>query len=208
MVASLVACEGGKMRTSAYRSFNIKGIARQDDFAALEQAVTRHYRRRLQDTGEMPELILIDGGRGQLNAALAALANLGVEETPCIALAKREEEVYVVDRPLPLTLPRRDPGLRLLQRIRDEAHRFALARHRSRRHRQTLRSALDGIHGIGPKRRRLLLRRFGSVEGIRLASREELESVVGAVLSERVLEALGSSDALRNRPQIEDSNSG
>ncbi|MDH3744274.1 MAG: excinuclease ABC subunit UvrC [Acidobacteriota bacterium] len=156
-VAGLVVFEHGKMRKSEYRSFNIRGLSGPDDFAAIRQAVERRYRRRLEEVGEMPDLILIDGGRGQLNAALEALANLGVEETPVAGLAKREEEVYLVGNPEPLRLPRADPGLQLLQRVRDEAHRFARDRHRRRRKRKTLHSRLDDVAGIGPKRRRQLL---------------------------------------------------
>src|SRR5262249_23299541 len=117
-VASMVVWEEGKMRKSAYRSFNIRGLDQPDDFLAMRQAVERRYRRQLEELGEMPDLILIDGGRGQLNAALAALAELGVEETAIVALAKREEEVYQPESPEPLRLPREDPGLRLLQQVR------------------------------------------------------------------------------------------
>jgi len=138
----------------------------------------------------MPDLILIDGGRGQLNAALSALVELGVEETPVVGLAKKEEELYLADRPEPLRLPRRDSGLRLLQQLRDEAHRFALARHRRRRIKKTLTSRLDGIPGIGPGRRKLLLTRFGSVEQLRQAPREELVGALGPVLGERVFKHL------------------
>lgn len=192
-VASLVVCEEGRMRKSDYRSFNIKGVVGPDDTASIEEAVFRRYQRRLDEVGEMPSLVLIDGGRGQLNAALKALSELGVEETPVVSLAKREEEVYVVDRPQPLRLPRTDAGLRLLQRIRDEAHRFAVTRHRKRRRRALLRSSLDSVPGIGPKRRRLLLRRFGSVAGVREASRDELVEVLGRSLGERLHAATMSS---------------
>ena len=115
----------------------------------------------------MPDLILIDGGRGQLNAALEALAELGVEETPVVGLAKREEEIYLPQRPEPLRLARNDAALQLLQQIRDEAHRFAVDRHRRRRSRRQLASGLEAVPGIGPRRRRKLLRRFGSLEGVR-----------------------------------------
>jgi excinuclease ABC subunit C len=178
------------MQKAEYRSFNIKHQRQADDFASIHQAVVRRYRRRLQELGAMPDLILIDGGRGQLNAALSALVELGVEETPVVGLAKKEEELYLADRPEPLRLPRRDSGLRLLQQLRDEAHRFALARHRRRRIKRTLTSRLDGIPGIGPGRRKLLLTRFGSVEQLRQAPREELVGALGPVLGERVFKHL------------------
>jgi len=186
MVASLVVWEEGKMRKGEYRSFNIRGLSDQDDFAAMRQAVERRYRRRLEEVGEMPDLILIDGGRGQLNAALEALAELGVEETPILGLAKREEEIYLPSRPDPLRLPRADAGLRLLQQVRDEAHRFAVSRHRRRRQKSTLRSGLDDLQGIGPGRRKLLLRRFGSFQGVREAPPEALEEALGPKLGKRV----------------------
>ena len=194
-VASLVVCEDGKMRKSDYRSFNIRGDRGVDDTASLHEAVFRRYRRRLDEVGEMPDLILIDGGRGQLNAGVRALAELGVEETPVVALAKREEELYLVDRPEPMRLPRNHPGLQQLQRIRDEAHRFAITRHRSRRRRATLRSSLDSIAGIGPKRRRLLLRRFGSLSGVKEAELAELQEVLGKRLGQRLHSSLSAPSA-------------
>jgi excinuclease ABC subunit C len=189
-VASLVVWEEGKMRKGEYRSFNIRGLDQPDDFAAMRQAVERRYRRRLEELGEMPDLILIDGGRGQLNAALAALADLGVEETPVVAIAKREEELYLPSLPEPLALGRADAGLRLLQQIRDEAHRFALSRHRRRRSARTLHSRLDDLAGIGPHRRRRLLTHFGSLEKVRQATAAELGAVLGLTLGGRIFEQL------------------
>jgi excinuclease ABC subunit C len=154
IVASMVVWEESRMRKGEYRSFNMRGMDGQDDFASIQQAVERRYRRRLEEVGTMPDLILVDGGRGQLNAALAALSALGVEETPIVSLAKQEEEVYSPDLPVPLRLPRSDPGLQLLQQIRDESHRFAISRHRSRRASGTLRSRFDGLRGVGRGARR------------------------------------------------------
>jgi excinuclease ABC subunit C len=185
-VASLVVWEEGKMRKAHYRSFNVRGLQGPDDFASMHQAVERRYRRELEDTGTMPDLILIDGGRGQLNAALAALALLGVEETPIVGLAKREEELYLPDRPEPLRLPRNDPGLQLLQAVRDEAHRFAVSRHRGRRDASTLRSRLDALQGIGPKRRKELLVRFGSLKGVLAAGESELQAALGPKLGAQI----------------------
>ena len=200
MVGSLVVWEGGRLKKSDYRSYNVRGLAKPDDFAAIRQVVLRRYRRRLEELGAMPDLILIDGGRGQLNAALAALAELGVEETPVIGLAKRQEEVYLASRPEPLRLPRRDPGLRLLQQLRDEAHRFALARHRSRRSRRSLASALDEYDGIGPKRRRLLLEEFGSLKRLEQVSRDELQRVLGAKIGARLHRQLEETTNRQRRP--------
>jgi excinuclease ABC subunit C len=180
----------GKMRKSEYRSFNIRGLEHTDDFFSIHQAVERRYRRRLSELGDMPDLILIDGGRGQLNAALQALTSLGVEETPIVALAKQEEEIYTPDSPAPLRLPRTDRGLMILQQVRDEAHRFAVSRHRLRRKNRTLRSGFDDLSGIGPKRKRLLVRRFGSFRGVEQAPIEELIEVLGERLGRSVHDQL------------------
>jgi excinuclease ABC subunit C len=193
-VASMVVWEEGKMRKGEYRSFNIKGLTQPDDFASMRQAVERRYRRVLEEVGAMPDLILIDGGLGQLNSALGALAELGVEETAVISLAKREEEVYVPGVPEPLRLRRDDPGLRLLQEIRDEAHRFAVSRHRARRSARTLHSKLDDLAGIGPRRRKLLLQAFGSVQGVRQATLEDLQNALGAVTGRRIFEQLHAGE--------------
>ncbi|HKI04578.1 MAG TPA: excinuclease ABC subunit UvrC [Thermoanaerobaculia bacterium] len=189
-VASMVVWEEGRMRKSDYRSFNIRDIRQPDDFASMRQAVERRYRRVLEETGSMPDLILIDGGRGQLNAALAALTELGVEETSVVSLAKREEEIYMPEAPVPLRLGRDDAGLRLLQEIRDEAHRFAVARHRARRSARTLHSKLDELAGVGPRRRKLLIQTFGSVQGVRDASVDDLQKALGPSMGRRIFEQL------------------
>jgi excinuclease ABC subunit C len=189
-VASMVVWEEGKMRKSDYRSFNVKGLQQPDDFASIRQAVERRYRRILEETRAMPDLIMIDGGRGQLNAALDALTELGVEDTPIVSLAKREEEIYVPGLPVPLRLPREDMGLRLLQQVRDEAHRFAVSRHRARRNARTLHSKLDELAGIGPRRRKLLLQTFGSVTGVREATLEQVQQALGQAMGRKVFDQL------------------
>jgi excinuclease ABC subunit C len=194
-VASMVVWEEGKMRKSDYRSFNIKGLQQPDDFASIRQAVERRYRRVLEETGALPDLIMIDGGRGQLNAAIDALTELGVEDTPIVSLAKREEEIYVPGIPEPLRLSRDDMGLRLLQQVRDEAHRFAVSRHRARRNARTLHSKLDELAGIGPRRRKLLLTRLGSVTGVREASLEQIQEVLGKAMGRKVFEQLHAEAA-------------
>ncbi len=196
-VASLVVWEEGKMRKSDYRSFNLKTVLGPDDFQSMREAVERRYRRVLEETGAMPDLILIDGGRGQLNAALEALALLGVEETPILGLAKREEEIYLPALPEPLRLKKSDAGLQLLQQVRDEAHRFAVSKHRKRRSGSTFRSRLDDLPGVGPRRRKQLLTRFGSLDGVRRAALAELQDEVGPALGRRVWELLrGAEEAV------------
>jgi excinuclease ABC subunit C len=193
-VASMVVWEEGRMRKSDYRSFNVRDLTLPDDFASMRQAVERRYRRVLEETGAMPDLILIDGGRGQLNAALAALAELGVEETSIVSLAKREEEIYLPELPMPLRLGRDDAGLRLLQEIRDEAHRFAVSRHRARRSARTLHSRLDELAGVGPRRRKILIQTFGSVQGVKEASLEDLQKALGPAMGGRIFSQLHAEE--------------
>jgi excinuclease ABC subunit C len=195
-VASMVVWEEGRMRKSDYRSFNVRDLTLPDDFASMRQAVERRYRRVLEETGAMPDLILIDGGRGQLNAALAALAELGVEETSIVSLAKREEEIYLPELPMPLRLGRDDAGLRLLQEIRDEAHRFAVSRHRARRSARTLHSRLDELAGVGPRRRKILIQTFGSVQGVKEASLEDLRKALGPAMGGRIFSQLHAEETV------------
>lgn len=195
-VASMVVWEEGKMRKGEYRSFNIKGLVQPDDFASMRQAVERRYRRVLEEVGAMPDMILIDGGLGQLNSALGALAEVGVEETTIVSLAKREEEIYVPGAPEPLRLRRDDPGLRLLQEIRDEAHRFAVSRHRSRRSARILHSRLDELAGVGPRRRKLLITTFGSVQGVKAAPLEEIQKLLGPSMGRKVFEQLHAEEGV------------
>ncbi|MGE3275544.1 MAG: excinuclease ABC subunit UvrC [Vicinamibacterales bacterium] len=158
-----------------------------DDFAAMEQVVRRRYARLLEAGGPFPDLIVIDGGKGQLNAAYAALESVGLQNLVAIGLAKKEELVFTRDSDRALALDPHGPALRLLQRIRDEAHRFAVTFHRKARTMRDLRSELDAIPGIGPRRRKTLLTAFGSVAGVRRATREELTPVVGAKAADAVI---------------------
>ncbi len=178
-VGSLVTFEAGRPRKAEYRKFKIKGIAQQDDFAAIHEVISRYFHRRMDENRPLPDLVVIDGGKGQLSAARDAMRSVGVDGIPLISLAKREEEIYFPDRPDPLRLPRRSPALRLLQRARDEAHRFGLAYNRQRRTERTVTSALLDIPGIGAARRRALLQVFGSLAGVRAASAAEIAAVPG-----------------------------
>ena len=191
-VGSLVWFEAGRPRKGEYRKFKIQGLGQQDDFAAIQEVLTRYLTRRRDEQLPLPDLFLIDGGKGQLNAALDAAEALGFTGLQFASLAKREEEVFLPGAPEPLRLSRRSPSLRLLQRIRDEAHRFGLAYNRKRRAQRTITSELLNIPGVGPRRRRLLLERFGSLAGVKSASVSELATVPGfsTRLAERVLEHL------------------
>lgn len=179
VVGSAVVFENGEPNKGEYRRFRIKGDWGNDDFRSLAEVVGRYFRRRLDEGRPLPELAIIDGGKGQLTAALAALEAAGVRDTAVCALAKRQEEVYLPDRSEPLRLPRTNAGLRLLQRIRNEAHRFAIGYNRKLRTRRTLASELREIPGIGPARQKALLERFGSVRGVRAATPEEIAQVPG-----------------------------
>ena len=185
-VASMVVCEDGVMRRGEYRKYRIRNAApaHPDDFAAIEEVVLRRYRRLLEQGGPFPDLVIVDGGKGQLSAAYKAFEQLGLANLAAIGIAKREELLVTRDRSEPIALPRRSGALRLVQRIRDEAHRFAVTFHRRARAMRDLRSELDAVPGIGPARRRLLLERFGSAANVRRASRDELSGVVGARLAD------------------------
>jgi excinuclease ABC subunit C len=191
-VGSLVWFEAGRPRKSEYRKFKIQGLGQQDDFAAIQEVLSRYLTRRRDEQLPLPDLVVIDGGKGQLSAALETAAQLGLPDLPMVSLAKREEEVFLPGRSESLRLPRRSPSLRLLQRARDEAHRFGLAYNRKRRTQRTITSELLSIPGVGPTKRRRLLERFGSLAGVRSASASELASVPGfsTRLAERILEHL------------------
>jgi excinuclease ABC subunit C len=191
-VGSLVWFEAGRPRKGEYRKFKIQGLGQQDDFAAIQEVLSRYLTRRRDEQQPLPDLFLIDGGKGQLSAATLAAEQLGFTGLQFASLAKREEEVFLPGRSDPLRLSRRSPSLRLLQRIRDEAHRFGLAYNRKRRTQRTITSELLNIPGVGPRRRRLLLERFGSLAGVKSASVSELATVPGfsTRLAERVLEHL------------------
>ncbi|MCK8824080.1 excinuclease ABC subunit UvrC [Fuchsiella alkaliacetigena] len=178
-VASLVVFENGTAKKSDYRRFKIKTVSGPDDYAMLQEVVQRRYSRLLAEDEDFPDLILIDGGKGQLNAVRKILRKLGKAEQTVISLAKREEEVFIPGEKEPLVLPKNSEALYLLQRVRDEAHRFALNYHRRLRSRRVTQSMLDDIPGIGQKRREALLQHFGSLDKIRKAGLEELSEVTG-----------------------------
>ena len=191
-VASMVVCEDGRMKKSEYRKYRVRGsrVSRlgSDDFAAMREVVQRRYRKVIEDGGPFPDLILIDGGKGQLSAAYEALETIGLGNLVAVGIAKKEEVLFTRDRQDPIALLEHDPALLLVQRIRDEAHRFAVTFHRKARSMRDLRSELDGVPGIGPRRRRALLTAFGSLAGVRRATREELAAVVGAKTAAAVID--------------------
>jgi len=185
-VGSMVVFDKGKPKSAHYRRFKIKSVAGADDYAMLAEVLKRRFKRADAATGSwaiMPDLVLIDGGKGQLSAAIKAMREMGAD-IPAAGLAKENEELFIPGRAKPIVLPPSSPGLQLLQRLRDEAHRFALGYHHRIRKKESFASALDGVPGIGVKRKKALLRQFGSLKGIREATVAELANVSGITKSQ------------------------
>ena len=198
-VGSIVWFENGRPRRSEYRTMRVKSVDEThgpDDFASMREVVTRYFRRRVEEKKALPDLVVVDGGKGQLSAAAEALAGLGLTSLPLISLAKREEEVFLNGKSEPLRLPRRSPALRLLQQARDEAHRTAVGYNRKRRTIRTVTSELLKIPGVGPVKRRALLTAFGSIQGVRAATPEQVAELPGWSVSAaaKMLDALKHSD--------------
>jgi len=208
-VASVVWFENGRPKRGEYRKFKVATVDGIDDFASMGEVVGRYFRRRLDEAKPLPDLVVIDGGKGQLGAARDALVALGLGDLPAISLAKREEEIFVAGRSESLRLPRRSPALRLLQQARDEAHRFAITFQRRRRAARTVTSELLRIRGIGPTKRRQLLAAFGSVQGVREAPPSAIAALPGWT-AERLLAALanGGNGAVVSAPPHSESQEG
>jgi len=202
-VASMVVCQDGRMARGQYRKFRVRGMVTpgsgdapafgSNDFASMREVVQRRYRKVLEDGGPFPDLVLIDGGAGQVSAAYDGLEAIGLGTLVAVGIAKKEEVLFLRGRPDPVVLAPADPALLLIQRIRNEAHRFAVTFHRKARSMRDLRSELDTVPGIGPRRRRALLTAFGSVAGVRRATREELGAVVGGRAASAVLDYFARS---------------
>jgi excinuclease ABC subunit C len=202
-VSSMVVFEDGRPLKAAYKRFHVKTVAGADDFATMKEIVRRRFRRAVEAPAEgadqpaggwttLPDLVIIDGGRGQLNAAREVFAELNVVDIPVVGLAKQFEELYLPGRPDPVVLPRDSQALYLVQRIRDEAHRFALTFHQQTRQKAALRSPLDDVPGVGPKRKKALIQHFGSIKRLRAASVDEIAAVdgIGPALAQTIKERL------------------
>ena len=190
-VSACVVFRDGKQAKKEYRHFNIKTVEGPDDFASMEEVVFRRYRRMLDQGEPLPQLIVIDGGKGQLSAALKSLEQLGLRgKIAIIGIAKRLEEIYFPEDPIPLYLDKKSESLRVIQQLRNEAHRFGIAHHRNRRSKAAISSALEGIDGIGEQTARELLRRFKSVKRVREASLEALTEAIGPSKARKVYESL------------------
>jgi excinuclease ABC subunit C len=193
VVGSAVVFQNGEPRKGLYRHMRVKGGWGNDDYRSMAEVVGRYFRRVAEEGAPIPDLAVIDGGKGQLSASVEALAAQGMSDVTVIALAKKNEEVFLPGRADPVRLDRRQRALHLLQRIRDEAHRFALRYNRKLRTKRTLHSELGEIPGVGPKRQQLLLKRFGSLRGVKAATREEIGRIPGVseALASRILTYLG-----------------
>ncbi len=193
-VASMVCFINGYPVKNQYRHFNVKTVVGPDDFESMREVVYRRYKRVLEEETELPNLIVIDGGKGQLNAARDALKKLGIDETPIIGVAKKLEEIYRPEDPLPLLVSKKSPALKLIQRLRNEAHRFAIEHHRNRRSKESLKTGLISVKGLGEKTQELLLQEFKSLKKVKEASPQALEEVVGKAKTRLILEAKKKGD--------------
>jgi excinuclease ABC subunit C len=189
-VGSMVVWENGAMKKEDYKRFKIRTVSGADDFASLHEVLGRRFSRALEEGTPLPDLVLIDGGRGQLNVGVRVLQELGLDYLPVISLAKREEEVYRPDSLHPLVLDPTSPALHTLEKVRDEAHRFAITYHRTLRSKRTIQSVLDTIPGVGPTIRTSLLKTLGSARRVRESSVAELAAVpkVTPRMAQRVYE--------------------
>ena len=200
-VASCVVFRNAKPSKKEYRHFLIKTVEGADDFASMREVITRRYSRLSQEGQELPQLLIVDGGKGQVTAALEALESLGMRgEMTVVGIAKRLNEVYFPGDSIPLYIDKNSETLHVIQRLRDEAHRFAITFHRKQRSKRQVHSALDDIPGIGPKTRTLLLRHFKSLKRVKEASQEELAGIIGPAKAKTLADALRSGDNPADEP--------
>ncbi len=189
-VGSLVVFENGRPQKNDYRKYKIKTVAGPNDVASLQEVIRRRYKRILEEKKDFPDLILVDGGKGQLNAARGALEELGVGNLPLVSLAKKEEIIFAPDRKKGISLERTSPALKLFQNIRDEAHRFAISFHRLRREKRSFESRLDNIPGLGKKRKAALLDKYKDLKEIKKAAPEDLAKIIGAKATQALISEL------------------
>jgi excinuclease ABC subunit C len=189
---SMVYFLEGRPYNKYYRHYNIRSKSTPDDVAMMKEVIKRRYTMILKNNYTLPDLILVDGGKGQLNAGFSVLKELGIEGIPIIGLAKKFEEIFIPNEKEPIILPRNSNLLKIFQRVRDEAHRFAVKLHKKQREKRVRRSILDDIKGVGPATRTKLLRHFGSVENIKKATPEAIAQVVGKKLADTILNELSN----------------
>jgi len=179
-VAACVVFRGARPSKKEYRHFNIKSVTGPDDFASMEEVIFRRYKRMIEEEQGLPQLVIVDGGKGQLSSAMKSIDKLGLrEKVTVIGIAKKLEEIYFPGDSVPLYLDKNSISLKIIQHLRNEAHRFGINFHRDKRSTEMIKSDLDQINGIGPKTKEILLKNFGSVDKIKDASPSEIENVVG-----------------------------
>ena len=197
-VSSCVVFRNGKPSKRDYRHFNIKTVVGANDFASMKEVLHRRYARMISEGEELPQLVVVDGGKGQLSAAVEAFDELGIRGTVAVVgIAKRLEEIYFPGDSLPLYIDKKSESLRVIQALRDEAHRFGITHHRNRRSKSQVVSELDSIKGIGEQTSRALLKHFKSVKRIRNAAFEEIVQVVGVAKARIVVEGLNKGDSVK-----------
>jgi excinuclease ABC subunit C len=195
-VAACVVFRNGKPSKKEYRHYSIKTVVGPDDFASMEEVVYRRYKRLLSEGEALPQLVVIDGGKGQLSAALKSFDVLGIRgKVAILGIAKRLEELYFPDDPIPLYLDKRSETLRIVQQLRNEAHRFGIRLHRNKRSKGAINSALESIPGVGEKTATNLLKKFKSVKRIKAATIEELSQIIGPILAKKIYEHLHNEKA-------------
>jgi excinuclease ABC subunit C len=199
-VASLVVFEDGKPKKSLYRKFIIKDVIGPDDFSSMREVISRRYSRLQQEGQPLPDLIMVDGGKGQLSSAVEILDSLGFINYNIIGLAKRLEEVFFPGNSDPESIPKTSSGLKLLQQVRDEAHRFAITFHRARRSKRTIKSELTDIKGIGPSTAQKLLKELGSFSGVKEAGIEKIAEIIGRQKAEIVMSYFSENEKQRSTP--------
>jgi excinuclease ABC subunit C len=204
-VASMVRFLNGKSDRKNYRHFNIKTVTGANDFASMKEVVGRRYKRIMEEAGQLPDLIMVDGGKGQLSSACEALKELGIYgKIPIVGIAKKLEEIYYPEDPIPLHINKKSPGLLLMQQIRDEAHRFAITFHRQKRSKSSIKTGIEDLHGIGRSTANKLLRHFKSVKKIREASFEEVEKLIGKKKAEIVKAPSSTGVGLQGSEGLDD----
>ena len=192
----MVRFVNGKADKKNYRHFNIKTVTGANDFASMKEIVGRRYKRIMEEAGQLPDLIMVDGGKGQLSSACEALKELEIYgKIPIVGIAKKLEEIYYPEDPIPLHINKKSPGLLLMQQIRDEAHRFAIKFHRQKRSKSTIRTGIEELHGIGRGTANKLLRHFKSVKKIQEAPFEEVEKLIGRKKAE-IVKAMNESSSV------------
>ena len=194
-VSAMVVFKNGKASKADYRHYNVQTVEGPDDFSTMREVIRRRYTRVQEENTDLPKLIIVDGGKGQLSSAVSELKALGLYgKVPIIGIAKKLEEIYYPDDPIPLHISKKSESLKLIQRIRDEAHRFGITHHRQRRDKSMIQSELDAVAGLGETTKEKLLNHYKSVKKIRQAPFEELAGLIGPSRAKKLREFLSSSD--------------